>query len=206
MRRGGLRHHHSSALCAAAVIIVIRQRGCAGAKSCDRLVAPRRELGDTPPSPPRLPPPLLHPAPLHPPPLPDGSGGFFYISPPKTLKDVGPKAVSAVRRDLMTSIVAVGRELVSASPRVVLGHGQGGFVAALAAFPRILESALAIVYAREPEGVQIAEAWRNVRIFIAISLRLHAVSSVELLERPFRSSEECNSAAKPPPPSSWSGG
>ena len=106
---------------------------------------------------------------LHIPPLPDGSGGFFYVAPPKVLKDVGPKAVSAVRRDLMTAIVAVGRELVSASPRVVLGHGQGGLVAALVAFPRILESALAIVYAREPEGVQIAEAWRNVRVFIAIS-------------------------------------
>ena len=54
------------------------------------------------------------------PPLLDGSGGFFYIAPPKALKDVGPKAVSAVRRDLMTSIVAVGRELVSRNPRVVL--------------------------------------------------------------------------------------
>ena len=68
----------------------------------------------------------------------------------------------------MTAIVAVGRELVSASPRVVLVHGQGGLVAALVAFPRILESALAIVYAREPEGMRIAEAWRNVRAFVAI--------------------------------------
>ena len=84
---------------------------------------------------------------LHIPPLPDGSGGFFYVAPPKVLKDVGPKAVGAVRRDLMTTIVAVGRELVRTSPRVVLGHGQGGLVAALVAFPRILESALAIVYA-----------------------------------------------------------
>ena len=82
----------------------------------------------------------------------------------------------------MTAIVAVGRELVFASPRVVLGHGQGGIVA-LVAFPRILESALAIVYAREPEGVQIAEAWRNVRVFIAIWPRLRAVSSSELLEK-----------------------
>ena len=95
---------------------------------------------------------------LHTPPLPDGSGGFFYVAPPKVLKDMGPKTVGAVRRDLMTSIAAVGRELVSASPRVVLGHGQGGLVAALMAFPRILESALAIVYAREPEGAQTAEA------------------------------------------------
>ena len=120
---------------------------------------------------------------LHTPPLPDESGGFFYISPPRAFKDVGSKAVSAARRDLMTSIVAVGRELVSTWPRVVLGHGQGGLVAVLAAFPRILESALAIVYAREPEGVQIADAWRNVRAFVAISPRLHSLSSSELLEK-----------------------
>jgi len=94
---------------------------------------------------------------LHTPPLPDGNGGFLYALPPKALKDSGPRAVSAVRRDLMTSIVAVGRELVVSWPRVVLGHGQGGLVAVLAAFPRILECALAIVYAREPEGERIAE-------------------------------------------------
>ena len=63
---------------------------------------------------------------VHTPPLPDGSGGFFYALPPKSLKDVSAKAVSAVRRDLMTPIVAVGRELAASWPRVVLGHGQGG--------------------------------------------------------------------------------
>ena len=88
---------------------------------------------------------------VHTPPLPDGSGGFFYALPPKSLKDVSAKAVSAVRRDLMTSIVAVGRELAVSWPRVVLGHGQGGLVALFVAFPRLLECALAIVYAREPE-------------------------------------------------------
>ena len=86
------------------------------------------------------------------PPLPDDNGGFLYALPPKALKDSGPKAVSAVRCDLMTSIVAVGRELVAAWPRVVLGNGLGGLVARLAAFPRILECALAIVYARETDG------------------------------------------------------
>ena len=130
----------------------------------------------------------------------------MYVLPPKVLKDTGPKAVSAVRRDLMTSVVAVGRELVSASPRVVLGHGQGGLVAALVAFPRILESALAIVYAREPEGVQIAEAWRNVCVFIAISPRLHQSARVSCSRKPFRSSDECHSAAKPPPLLWWLGG
>ena len=113
---------------------------------------------------------------------------------------MGPKAVSAVRRDLMTAIVAAERELVSVSPRVVLGHGQGGLVAALVAFPRILESALAIVYAREPEGVQIAEAWRNIRVFIAIRVDFLLLARVSFSRRPFRSSEERHSAAKPPPP------
>ena len=56
-------------------------------------------------------------------------------------------------------------------------------MAALSAFPRILESAFAIVFAREPEGVRIAETWRNVRAFIAISPRLHAVRPGEVLEK-----------------------
>ena len=59
----------------------------------------------------------------------------------------------------------------------VLGHGQGGLVALLVAFPRLLECALAIVYAREPEGVRIAEAWRNVRVFIlALSAALRSIT------------------------------
>ena len=89
---------------------------------------------------------------LHVPPLPDGNGGFFYVLPPKLLKYIRAKAVSAVRRDLMTSIVAVGRALAVSWPRAVVGLGQGGLVALLVAYPRLLERALAIVYAREPEG------------------------------------------------------
>ena len=85
---------------------------------------------------------------VHVPPLPDDDGSAMYVLPPKVLKDIGAKAASAVRRDFMTSVASVARELATSWPQVVLGHGQGGLVAALVANPRIIEAALAIVYSR----------------------------------------------------------
>ena len=51
------------------------------------------------------------------PPLPDDDGGFFYIAPPKRLKDSSVATIKDRRRDFMTSVTTAARELVRHWPR-----------------------------------------------------------------------------------------
>ena len=60
-----------------------------------------------------------------------------------------------------------------------------GLVAAAAAHPRLLEAALALRFAREAEGMQIAEAWRNIREFVAIGPRAHSPSLIGFVREAF---------------------
>eukprot|EP00974_Lingulodinium_polyedra_P078261 7578037-Lingulodinium_polyedra.AAC.1 len=61
-----------------------------------------------------------------------------------------------------------------------MGTGHGGLVALAAAYPRVAEAALALRYAREAEGVQIREAWLNVRCFVAVAPRAHNPSRLQM--------------------------
>ncbi|CAK0865466.1 unnamed protein product, partial [Prorocentrum cordatum] len=68
---------------------------------------------------------------------------------------------------------------------VVIGAGHGGLVAAAAAHPRVVEAALALRYAREAEGMQIAEACVNIRAFVAIGPRAHSPSKIGFVREAF---------------------
>ena len=121
----------------------------------------------------------------HDPPLADGAGGLYYIAPPRFPGDVSTKARKALRNDVLTAVASVVRECVARWPKVVIGTGHGGLVAAAAAHPRLLEAALALRYAREAEGMQIAEAWRNIRVFVAIGPRAHNPSTISFVREAF---------------------
>ena len=76
----------------------------------------------------------------------------MYLEPPRWPGDRSQKAAKGLRRDLLTAVAAVMRECAARNPRVLVGSGQGGLVAAAAAFPRVLEAGLALRYVREEEG------------------------------------------------------
>ena len=121
----------------------------------------------------------------HDPPLADGAGGLFYVAPPRFPGDASAKARKQLRNDVLTAVASVLRECVARWPKVVIGTGHGGLVAAAAAHPRLLEAALALRYAREQEGMQIAEAWRNIRVFVAIGPRAHSPSAIGFVREAF---------------------
>ncbi|CAK0835569.1 unnamed protein product [Prorocentrum cordatum] len=121
----------------------------------------------------------------HDPPLADGAGGLCYIAPPRFPGDASGKARKQLRNDVLTAVAAVLRECAARWPKVVIGTGHGGLVAAAAAHPRVVEAALALRYAREAEGMQVAEAWVNVRAFVAIGPRAHSPSRIGFVREAF---------------------
>ncbi|CAK0840013.1 unnamed protein product, partial [Prorocentrum cordatum] len=121
----------------------------------------------------------------HDPPLADGAGGLYYIAPPRFPGDASGKARKQLRNDGLTAVAAVLRECAARWPKVVIGTGHGGLVAAAAAHPRVVEAALALRHAREAEGMQVAEAWVNVRAFVAIGPRAHSPSRIGFVREAF---------------------
>ncbi|CAK0832647.1 unnamed protein product [Prorocentrum cordatum] len=121
----------------------------------------------------------------HDPPLADGAGGLYYIAPPRFPGDASGKARKQLRNDVLTAVAAVLRECAARWPKVVIGTGHGGLVAAAAAHPRVVEAALALRYAREAEGMQVAEAWVNVRAFVAIGPRARSPSRIGFVREAF---------------------
>ena len=107
----------------------------------------------------------------HEPPLEDGAGGFFYMSRPRWPGDMSAKAAKKLRNDVLTSVAAVLREAAHRWPRCVMGTGHGALVALSASFPRLVEAALSLRYAREADGAQLAEVWANIRVFVCICPR-----------------------------------
>ena len=108
---------------------------------------------------------------VHTPSLDDGAGSSYYFAPLKWPGDVSGRAAKALRRDGLTAVAAVVRWCATRWPAVVLGVGQGGLVALLCSYPRVVEAALALRYVRPDEGCQVAEAWFNVRAFASLSPR-----------------------------------
>ena len=89
-----------------------------------------------------------------------------------------------VKKDLLTSIVALARNVAVHRPAVLVGHGQGGIVAHAYGRPLAMELALQARNVQVSELMGIAEGWAGVKLILVSGPRLNKVrTGTEVVER-----------------------
>ena len=85
----------------------------------------------------------------------------------------GPaKQIAALKVDLHTSVVKLARHAALHKPKLIIGKGQGGVVAAVYGHPGSLEQVFATRNVQPAELPEIAQAWGNVSAIIVQEPRL----------------------------------
>ena len=85
----------------------------------------------------------------------------------------GPtKQIPALKVDLHTSVVKLARHAALHKPKLIIGKGQGGVVAAVYGHPGCLEQVLATRNVQPAELPEIGQAWGNVSAIIVQEPRL----------------------------------
>ena len=97
-----------------------------------------------------------------------GNAAFFD----KTRKHLPKQIMLDVKRDMLTSVVAVLRSLAIHQPDIVVGQGQGGAVAIALSSPLLLEVCMAARNIKIEEFREIAPAWSKVKQIVAIKPRV----------------------------------
>ena len=105
-----------------------------------------------------------------------GGGGFFVMPAAWT----GDAAFhKSLKRDLLSGVAAVARELTTRSIDVLIGVGQGALVAYLFSLPRLVEFALAGRHAQPSEGPELSAAWHGVRAVVLYRPRIFRATPFE---------------------------
>ena len=103
----------------------------------------------------------------------DGVGAHFEAM---ALGAWGPnyrtRQIGALKVDLHVSTAKLARHVVMPKPRLIIGKGQGGVVAAAYGHPGCFEQVLASRNVQPAELPEIAQAWGNVAVIIIHEPRL----------------------------------
>ena len=84
----------------------------------------------------------------------------------------GQRQITALKRDLHSSVVKLARNVAMHKPRLIIGKGQGGIVATGYGRPGCLEDALATRNVRPFELFSISQSWGNVAAIVIQEPRL----------------------------------
>ena len=82
------------------------------------------------------------------------------------------KLMLEIKKDLLTAVATLARQVAHLSADVIVGEGQGGLVLAAYSRPLVLEVALQARNVQRQEAQSIAEGWAGVKVCILARPRI----------------------------------
>ena len=103
---------------------------------------------------------------------PEGAAAHFEMETPPRGNKASQQEVQNLRRDLLTSVFELARNVALHLPKLIWGVGQGAVIAAAYAHPRCVEQTLMTRNAQSHELPPLTRAWGNVAAVVIHAPRI----------------------------------